>query len=870
MSLRRGIHSIALLILSAALAVAQPVQNAQPAPKQAEAVRVPSGSLHLDGLPDEALWASAPAITDFVQKEPAFGVAPSEAMELRFAYDDEALWVGARMEVKGRDIQAPLTRRDGTFKSEHLWISLDTYHDKRTAYSYGVSAAGVRMDFLHRSDSEWNRDSGYDPVWQAKAQRTANEWTAEFRIPFSQLRFNAGESQVWGLNVDRWIPSKNENVFWIPIPKDETGWSSRMGELHGISGIKPTRRIELLPYLSGTGMSGPDEGTPFRDGWDQTARAGLDFKMGLGPNLTLESTILPDFGQVEADPAEVNLSAFETFFPEKRPFFTEGSAIFDGVSGYFYSRRIGGAPRGEADGDAVRQPRNSEIIGAAKLSGRLASGLTVGGLFALTAEEEAKVFDAASGKVGEVTVGPQTSYAVVRLRQELGGNGSGIGLFLSGVTRDFAKTSPLAALYNRNAFTSYVDFTHRFSNRTYELQGNLGYTRVTGEPADIERLQRSSARYFQRPDAAHVRLDPTRTRLDGGSGSLGLSKGEGRWTFDVSTGFESPEHERNDIGSLQSADGKFVFAGLGYRQNTPGFFHRYEMGVFGRAEKNYAGELQSRNAGVEANFTWRNYWDTSLNLNLQGAAQDQRLTRGGPSMGTPRGWRAFLRQGNSFSSPQRFLISLSAAGDDDGGSRGAVGATLALQASPRISFQINPSYSRSTTARQYVDTLGGGRNETYGQRYVFAAVDQTTMVIRFRASLILKPDLTLDVYAEPFAASGHYRDYGELRAPRSRLLRVYGQNGTRVVVNPDGSQTVRDELGTLEIANNDFRTRSFRSNVVLRWEYRPGSTFYAVWQQDRFDAQAYARAGFSDLLDTFSAPGDNIFALKASFFWGGK
>jgi len=599
--MKRGCGATCVLLASASIALAQP---AAVSPKRAQAVRVPNGSLHLDGRPDEAMWASVPAITDFLQKEPVFGVPPSEAMELRFAYDDEALWVGAKMEVKGREIQAPLTRRDGTFKSEHLWISLDTFHDKRTAYSYGVSASGARMDFLHRSDSEWNRDSGYDPVWEAKAHQNPDGWTAEFRIPFSQLRFNASETQVWGLNADRWIPSKNEDVFWIPIPKDETGWSSRMGELHGISGIKPSRRVELLPYAAATGVKGEDEGTPFRDGWDQSSRVGLDFKMGLGPNLTLESTIHPDFGQVEADPAEVNLTAFETFFPEKRPFFTEGAAIFNAVSGYFYSRRIGGAPSGEAEGDAVQYPRSSEILAAAKISGRSASGLTMGGLFALTAQEEASIYDAASQKVSEVTVGPRTGYAVVRLRQELGRSGSGIGLFLAGVTRDLEKADPLAALYNKNAFTAYVDFEHRFANRTYEVSGNLGYTRVTGEPADIERLQRSSARYFQRPDATHVSLDPTRTRLDGASGNLSFSKGEGSWIFDVGAGFESPEHERNDVGSLQTADGVTGFGAFAYRQTKPGLFYFWQAGLSANVENNYAGELQRQRVGAEAQVTW--------------------------------------------------------------------------------------------------------------------------------------------------------------------------------------------------------------------------------------------------------------------------
>lgn len=841
-----------------------------PMAKRAVAVRVPNQTFQLDGRPDEAQWREITAITDFLQKEPVFGVVPTEAMELRFAYDDHALWVGARMEVKGREVQAPLVRRDGGAKSEHLWISLDTFGDKRTAYSFGVTASGVRLDFLHRSDSEWDRDSGFDPVWQARAQRDEKGWTAEFRIPFSQLRFNAADTQVWGLNVDRWIPSRNEDVFWIPIPKDETGWSSRMGELHGISGIQPSRRLELRPYVAGAGVAGEDLGTPFRDGWDQRARAGLDFKMGLGPNVTLESTVRPDFGQVEADPAEVNLSAFETFFPEKRPFFTEGASIFGGVAGYFYSRRIGGAPRGEAFGDAVQYPRSSEIAAAAKLSGRLASGLTIGGLFAITGEEEAQVFDNRSRRVSEVKVGPRTSYGVIRLKQELGAGGSGLGLFLSGVTRDLDAKEPLAALYNRSAFTTAIDFIHRFSNRRYQIDGNLGYTRVSGEPANIERLQRSSARYFQRPDATHVRLDPARRTLDGGSGSLSFRKGEGRWTYEASLGFESPETERNDIGSLQTADGRFVSAFLGYRQSKPGFFYRWETGVSANAEENFAGEVQQREVEVFANATWRNFWETSIEVQFSGAAQNQRLTRGGPTMGTPPGWSVDVGGGNAFQSPTRFYVSIEAEGDEDGGSRREASGTISMQASPRVSLQINPTYSESTTARQYVDTLAGGRASTFGERYIFATVDQRTLLMQFRASLILKPDLTLDVYAEPFAASGRYRDHGELLAPRGRELRRYGQDGTGVSPGPEGSLLVRDGAAAFAVANNDFRELSFRSNVVLRWEYRPGSTFYAVWQQDRSDSARYARARLADLLDSFSTPGDNIFALKASFFWGGR
>lgn len=848
---------------------------ADPAPsrKQAMAVRVPDGTVVVDGRLDDAIWATAVPITDFLRKEPAFGTAPREPLWLRFAYDDGALYVAARCEVRDRTISAPLSRRDKTGQAEHLWISLDTYHDLRTAYSFGVTATGVRMDGFHGTDLETDFDATYDPVWEAKTTIDSAGWSAEFRIPFTQLRFNDVDELVFGLNVDRWVPALQEDVFWIPVPKDATGWSSRMGELRGISGIRPSRRIEILPYAATAVTTGEDRGDPLRDGWDQTGRIGADFKMGLGPNLTLESTVRPDFGQVEADPAEVNLTAFETFFDERRPFFTEGADIFqsDDESGYFYSRRIGAAPRGPAEGDDVRYPTASEILGAAKLSGRLGSGLAIGSLFAVTGGEDAQVFDASTRGVRSVQVGPRTIYGVTRLRQEFGKETSTAGLLLAGVSRDLDAVDPLASLYARCAVSGEADWNYRFGGRRYNVTGRFGFTHVSGEPAAIAVLQRSSARYFQRPDATHVRFDPTRTSLTGYSGWLGHSRLTGRYPYLIGCGFESPDLEKNDIGRLSTSDSRYCQVDLEWHDTHPGFFYEKRIELKTWNEWNYAGEAQEHVAGVESLLTWRNYWQTTFESSLILPSQDERLSRGGPTMGRARRIDVSVQQATNVYSPTRGHVRIDYGTDQNGYYGLQLSGGVTFRPEPRLELQLTPSYLRLTDPRLYVDTLAGGRPGTYDNRYIFATVDQTTFLAQIRLGLTLKPDLNLDVYAEPFASSGRYYKYGELLAPRSRLLREYGTDGTSVLVHADGSRTITDGDASFDLPAEDFRTLSFRSNVVLRWEYRPGSTLYAVWQRNLSSSRPiYARAGFDDLFDSFGTQGDNVFAVKMSYHWGLK
>lgn len=846
-------------------------------PKVAQAVRIAGVVPHMDGRLDDAAWRRAAFFSDLVQKEPVEGAEPSVRTEVGFLYDADAVYVGLRMYSDDpADIMAPVTRRDNGGAAEHVWISLDTYLDRRTAYSFAVTPAGTRMEAYHPRDNEGNRDSSWDPVWEARARIDSLGWTAEMRIPFSQLRFNDRPEQVWGLNVDRWIPSRNEDIYWVPVPRNATGWSSRMGHLVGIEGIRPTRRIEVVPYSAAdaTVRGDVEAADPFSRAMDGAARLGADVRMGLGPNLTLEGTVNPDFGQVEADPAEVNLSAFETFFGERRPFFVEGSQLLRGDGpGYFYSRRIGAAPRGGADADYVDQPLNSTILGATKLTGRLASGFSVAGLAAVTDREYARTYTLAADSFGREPVAPLAGFGVVRGRQEFGPWASTAGFLLTSVRRDVVRGSALADVFVREAYSGGGDFTLRFRGGEFEVSGWGGFSYVAGDSLAIARVQESSARYYQRPDAGYVRLDSSRTSLAGYTANLRVARVSGRhWLWDAAATAESPGLELNDAGQMRTSDGLSASGGLRYRETQPGrVFRGYSIAVGSSAEWNYGGDRQEGSARLETSVTLTNYWNGRLSFTARTRSQDERLTRGGPSMGRGRGWSAGLNLSGNHSAPTRLSFNASTGADELGGRSLGVSGGLSMRPSTRLQLSVNPGYGRGVDARQYVTTLDRAvaDSATFGRRYVFARVERSTLSMQLRLSYTFTPDLTLEAYVEPFATSGRYGAHGELAAARSRELRPYAPVTGAVAdsLRAEGVLRVRAGSDTLDLDVRDFNVRSLRSNVVLRWEWRPGSTFFLVWQQNRrtsLDGGALVSPG--SLWQALSASGDNFFAVKVSYW----
>ena len=864
--------ALAALLGGATTAAAQDSSSGPPH-KQIRAVRLHGTSVTIDGRLDDAAWAQAAWINDFVQKLPHEGAPPSDSMRLAILYDDEALYVGARMYSRDPSkIQAPLSRRDNTAQAEHVWVSFDSYHDRRTAYSFGVTASGVRMDWYHATDNEDDQDAGFDPVWEAKAHIDELGWTAEMRIPFSQLRFTNQLVQVWGFNAKHAIPATNETVFWVAVPTNRAGWSSFMGELVGIKGVKPSRRLELMPYGAADSrlQSGVAPADPFNGGANLRGRAGADIKMGLGPNITLDGTVNPDFGQVEADPAVVNLSAFEVFFDERRPFFTEGSRLLRGNGpSYFYSRRIGASPTCDASGDFVQCPQNATILGAAKVTGRLPSGMSVGALAAVTARESARTYDSTTRAFSRVEVAPPAGYGVTRVQQEFGASKSVVGVTLTTVHRDL--DALLAPSYTQHAYAGGVDGVLRWDRGAYVLSGSLGFSHLRGDRHAIDRVQRSAVHFFQRPDAHYLTYDSMRTTFTGSVANLAFSKTKGNWLYDFEAGWESPAYDPNDAGRLGNADGRFAFAGIRYRQTKPhGWYQNYNFALSGQTEYDFGGDRQFLFSELYGEVNLKNFWNLSAYFDYLPRAFDHSATRGGPTMAVPASWNYVIRLSNSFVAKTYWEGRIFYGEDELGGQTYRLRGEFTFRPSTRLQFSAKPNYLRVIAPRQYVTTfVGGGPAATYGSRYVFARIDQSTFLMQLRANYTIGPDLTLELYGEPFAASGRYYGLGELAQSRTFRLREYGTDGTTIGRDAGGNYTITNNGGadTLQIDNPDFNILSFRSNAVLRWEWRPGSTLYLVWAQNRFGYQPTARlVGFRDLADSFGAQGDNFFAVKISYW----
>lgn len=867
----RSLSALLLVLLTPAAAYAQ---DPAPTPGAAHAVRVADRAPVLDGRLDDPVWATAPPATDFTQRQPEEGLPATDRTEVRFVYDGEALYVGARMFARDPGaIRAPVSRRDAGDEADRLLVSLDTYRDRRTAYTFGVTASGVRLDRYHASDVE-EGDATFDPVWAAATRVDSLGWTAELRIPFSQLRFNAAGDQAWGLNLSRYTPAANEEAFWVLVPRDVAAWASRFGTLEGIDGVRPARRIELRPYVAADatldGREAP--GDPFYRAQEGAVRVGGDLKVGVGPSLTLDATINPDFGQVELDPAQVNLSAFEIVLPERRPFFTEGLDLLSGGgTTYFYSRRIGAAPHGQAPGDFSDRPDFTPILGAAKLTGRLAPGTSVGALAAVTGRGRARSFDAETGAFETVDVEPPTAFGVARVQRQFGPDESTAGLILTGVQRSFAADSPLAALLPSRALAGGGDVEWRLGGGAYTLGAYAGGSYVTGDSLALVRLQRSSVRYYQRPDAPYVRVDSSRHALSGYAAGVSAARVSGaHWLWSTSLDLRSPGFEINDAGRIGSGDEVYAAGALRYRETRPGpLFRAYSVRATTDHLWNYGGVWNYASVGADASLTWRNYWVSTLTAFVELPALSDDLARGGPLVGTGPVWAFTSRLASASTARTRWNARVYYGQNEYADPTYRFSGGVAVRLSPRWQLSVDPNYVRFGIARQFVGARSGGPEATYGQRYVFARLDFRELRLPFRASVSLTPNLSLEAFAEPYIAAGRHADFGELAAAGSREIRRYGEDGSAITLQSDGSYVVTDGAASFTLPNLDFYVRSVRSSAVLRWEWRPGSTFFLVWQQDReaFD-ERFTPIGAGAVADALGAAGRHVFAFKYTHWLG--
>ena len=875
------------------------------------AVRV-SSSIQIDGMPDEAAWAAAIPITVFTQIDPDEGEPVSQPTEVRFLFDDDALYIGGRLYDSG-SIMTRLARRDApVFDSDLFTVLIDSYHDHQTSYRFTTNPSGLKRDAIVTSGRGFGGsgrgggavvgDPSWDPIWDVASVITDEGWFSEMRIPFSQLRFSPGDEMRWGIQVQRNIRRVQERAVFSFTPKLEPGGVARYGHLTGLRGIGAGRKLEVLPYV---GMSAeyifqePSSNVafdnPYRSGSDYFGRAGVDLKYLLGSNLTLDAAVNPDFGQVEVDPAVINLTAFETRFEERRPFFVEGAEIFTygrggpgGSTGrppeVLYSRRIGRRPQGDVSADAVYDdsPVSTTILGAAKITGRVGDGWSVGFLDAVTGQEYAPYVDAAQVD-GRSVLEPATNYLAGRVRRDTRAGETQFGMIATAVHRDLEDQGLVGQLRSA-AYVTGVDLVHEWANRGWKVSSALASSYIQGDAAAILSAQESSARYLQRPDATHLSVDPTATSMGGLYAMGGLNKQAGSFTARIETAYLSPGYEVNDLGFQTETERIILNTHFQWTQPRPGsYFRNWSVSGGPDYKWNTGGDQVFSGTNLQFNWRWLNYWSGGVRGDYHPATHDDRLTRGGPMARRPGSvsWRASLNSDSrkALRVRTRYDGSSDAAGAWE--HRGSIDFTY--RSGEKLQLRLGPSLTRSFTQAQYVTSANDPlATSTFGERYVFAPLDQTTVALETRMNVTFSPTLSLQVYVQPLISSGDYGDLAELRAPDTYRFSTFGEDiGTSVrqadgnyLIDPDGPGAAPE----FKVSDRSFNFRSLLGNAVLRWEWSPGSTLFLVWQQSRasrvlasdFDETGALDVGLFDLgYDTqelFGLPTDDIFLIKVNYW----
>jgi hypothetical protein len=872
-------------------------RNVHPTPAPSVRAAQLTTSITIDGRLDEEVWRTAPAATEFRQSQPDEGAAATQRTEIRFAFDNAAVYVGARMydSLGAAGVRTRPVRRDALTESDSdiLQIIFDPYHDHVTRNQFWVNPSGSKWDGT--TNATW------DPVWEVATQIDSLGWTAEMRIPFNQLNFSREIEQTWGVQVVRFVHRLNERQHYAWWASNEVGGPQRYGHLEGIRISDRPGGLELMPYAVAQAkyIRPPDPSNPFVSSRDYEYRVGADLKYRLTSNLTLNATVNPDFGQVEVDPAVVNLSAFETFFEERRPFFIEGANMFgfgsfscyfcSNVSnlGMLHTRRIGRQPQLSPSGTYVDVPANTTILAAGKVTGRTFNNYTVGILDAITRGERARVIevDPATGGREEFTTEaePATNYFVGRFRKELRGGATSVGGILTSVDR-FTSDSLAEARLPGHARGLGFDWFHSWKDRAYSFMGQYALSDVRGSASAIDRLQRSSARFFQRPDREHGAnglfsdaYDPNARRLTGYGGYARIAKDGGVLNWETTVNFRSPGFEVNDIAFLQRSDYLWMNGNVARSVTRPGRIYRNYFAVMGGQQQyNYDGDLTDRqiHGGVFGRLL--NYWQLNVfAIRAQPVFDDRRL-RGGPGVTQAGYWfkQAFI------STDPRRTISFSTNPNHTSGDPGTLSwranLDVTYKPSTRVQITLGPSFNYSEAYAQFVASGADSTNTAFfGRRYIFSLLEQRTLSMNTRVNVVFTPALTLEAFAQPLISSGNYVTFREFVAPREAAFRdfVEGEEITSTIDNGRRRYTVDvDGAGPAQpitFGDPDFNFRSLRGNAVLRWEYRPGSTLFFVWQQTRSDTAPFGDFDLPrDRRALFGAHPDNIFLVKASYWFG--
>jgi hypothetical protein len=842
--------------------------------------------LVLDGRLDDPSWARAPVATDFVEQGPRPGILPHFRTEARVLYDDEALYVGVRAYDDHPDsIVAPYLRRDDESRSDWIFVEIDSRHDRRTGFGFGVNPRGVQVDATF--DQFINYDNAWDGVWEAVPRIDSLGWCVEYRIPFSQLAWAAvpGAPLAFGLNVYRKTARTGESSDWSPRLPVWADLVSHFNDVTDIASPRRAERIELVPYSAAKTSFAPAAAEdPLSKATTSSAYAGIDVRARLAPGFTATAAIRPDFGQVEADPSQVNLTTFETFFPEQRPFFVQGESqfAFDLSLPFtsrdnsfesdqpFYSRRIGRPPHGTPPAEAsfAEVPSSTTLLGAMKLSGRTASGWSLGAMSAVTDRADARYVDG-GGVPLTSPVEPVSGYGVIRVARQSSDGGSSIGGMMTAVRRWDMPVS-LDGQMTRGAFVAGGDIRRRFGDGNWEVSGFALGSRVEGSSEAITRILHGPGHFYQRPDASHLRDDTTRSSAAGIAAQARLARIGGAVRFGVAGHLISPAFEINDLGFQRNADWLVATGWLSWERYPRGGWLRHWIAGSNRIGAGWSlgGERRAEVVNAYVNLDLRRYWGGTLDVTREFPALATELLRGGPALLLP----SRTRFAESLYSDTRRPVQLTLAADQsrEGGSGShslSFSPAVAWRATDRFAISVGPEYANSVNGWQYVTQASG--------HYVMARLEATTLSLVARADFAFSRKMTLQLYAEPFLSVGRYREFKEVRTPRAprpadRVV-AFGPDrialdgaSRRYVVDTDGDRTA-----DVSFDDPDFNLGEFNLNLVWRWEYRPGSTLFLVWTQSREVPGTEGSLDVGrDLGALFNGPGSNVLLAKVSWRLG--
>ena len=806
----------------------------------------------IDGNLTDPAWDSVVWTSDYVEFEPDVGTDPTQQTKMKITYDDKNLYVAFRCyESDLSKIEKRLGRRDD-FPGDWVELNIDSYNDDRTAFSFTASVSGVKGDEFVSNNG--NFDDSWNPIWYLATAQDEEGWTAEMRIPLSQLRFGNEQEQVWGIQSTRRYFANEERSLWQPVPANPPGWVSEFGILRGLKGLKPQKQLEIQPYIVGQlDTFEAEAGNPFRDGRNTRLTGGLDAKIGVTNDLTLDLTINPDFGQVDADPGAIALDGFEIFFQERRPFFVENKSVFDfrvggNADNVFFSRRIGRTPQGNATGDRskgefVDFPNNSTILGAAKFSGKTKDGWTIGVLESVTAKEFAEIalddrdeitdpleMEGTLGTPRKDLVEPLTNYFVGRVQKDFNDRNSFIGGIFTATHRDM---QPEVSFLHKQAYTGGIDFNHNWNDRKYYLSGRGIVSRVNGSPEAISRTQTSLTHLFQRVDASHVQVDPTKTSLTGSGGNFEIGRGRGEWRYNVGGNWRSPELELNDIGFLRQADQIRQFANVRRFWNKPSsWFRQANLGVSQFTEYDFEGNYNRIQYELQGYVNWKNNWWSESGIGHKPRIFTNTFLRGGPR------WRfsdenfVFLFSGTDsrkkFSMHAGYVYSQA---QQDNFSFQRFVLRFFYQPLDNLSLSLINEYEQNPNQTQYVTQADFDGSP----RYILGNIDNENLSMTLRVNYSINPNLTIQYYGQPFIFKAKFNKFNFVNNAANEDLnqRITRYNDNQISFNEGVYAVDEDTDGTTDYSfgDPDFNFVQFRSNLVLRWEYIPGSELFLVWSQ---------------------------------------